>query len=108
MNEKVSGSVYWRRGVGRETPRKQKLEKEISVMSHSFLLDNYAIYVKLWLTSPVSQLFLLRNRCTKSQLGLPASFKGDLSKLSMKFQNVTTLASPAKQNKTNMWHGKRR
>ena len=32
--------------------------------------------VRLWLISPVFQLFLLRNRCRKCQLGLPVSFKG--------------------------------
>ena len=49
--------------------------------------------MRLWLISPVAQLFLLRNRCTKSQLGLPVSFKGELIELSVKSLVVSTLVS---------------
>ena len=63
----------------------------VSFISPRQLWDLCETKVRLWLISPVSQLFLLKNRCRKSQLGLPVSFKGDFIKLSMKFQNVSSV-----------------
>ena len=74
-------------------PEKTKIGKEISAVSHSFspkqLWDLFETSVRLW-------LIFLRNRCRKSQLGLPVIFKGDLIKLSMKFQNVSPVLERSK------------
>ena len=47
----------------------------VSFISPRQIWDLCETKVTLWMISPVSQLFLMRNKCTKSQLGLPVSFK---------------------------------
>ena len=58
------GSENWKRDLS-----------SVPFISPRQLWDPCETKVMLWLISPVSQLFLLRNRCRKSQLGLPVSFK---------------------------------
>ena len=80
-----TGNENWKRDLS-----------SVSFISPRQLWDLCGTKVRLWLIPPVPQLFLLRNRCRKSQLWLPVSFKGDLIKLSMKFQNVSPVLERSK------------
>ena len=97
--EQVTSSVLQLLLTPQRSQRKRKVEKRsqsVSFISPRQLWDLCETKVRLWLISPVSQLFLLRNRCRKSQPGLPVSFKGDLIKLLMKIQNVSSVLERSK------------